>query len=175
MRDGAKPFAAPAQTANHFIKALALDKERNPPPATVFCSRELEKALAEFVQTEVTVGRGFPSDERIKSKARDVLGTQETAADDEVLLGRFREMMMARLELTQDGQVQFAAQQDQDQRQGQGQGQGQGQTQQQEEAFDMRMEDMFKPGELDDVLAGMDFDFTDLGGGGFDMSDIGIA
>ncbi|KAK3987837.1 homeobox protein 4 [Cladorrhinum sp. PSN332] len=158
MRDGAKPFTTHGNTANQFIKALALDPQRNPPPATVFCSRELENGLAEFVQIEMMDKGRFPSDERIKEKARGLVGTADkTAADDEMLLSKFKEMMWGRL-----GMDLGLEQQQQQQQQQQQVMQMQEQPQQQQEVFDMSMEDMFKPGELDDVLAGMDFDFTEL-------------
>ncbi|KAK4165975.1 homeobox protein 4 [Cladorrhinum sp. PSN259] len=186
MRDGAKPFSAHATTANQFIKALALDPQRNPPPAAVFCSRELEKGLAEFLQLEVMDKGRLPSDERIKEKARELVGTDKTAADDEVLLAKFKELMQERLgmNLQEDGLeglgfgpglgLQTQQQQQQQVMQTQTQTQTQTQGQGQQDIFDMSMEDMFKPGELDDVLAGMDFDFTELGTG-FGLEDIGMA
>ena len=68
------------------------------PPPQIFCSRELESALIDFVTAEVLAGRGFPSDESIRVKAREVLGRESTPTDDEVLMAKFKEMMRARLE-----------------------------------------------------------------------------
>ncbi|KAK4231323.1 homeobox protein 4 [Podospora fimiseda] len=177
MRDGAKAFTTHGSTANQFIKALALDPQRNPPPATVFCSRELEKGLAEFVQTEVTnSGGAFPSDERIKEKARQLVGTEKSAADDEMLLAKFKEMMTERLGMGMGLGLGLGLGLGFEQPQQQQQQVMNFQEQQgQQELFDMSMEDMFKLGELDDVLAGMDFDFTGLGTGFEIDENFGIA
>ncbi|AEO66951.1 uncharacterized protein THITE_2115555 [Thermothielavioides terrestris NRRL 8126] len=123
MREGAKPVTAHGATANRFCQALTT---RHDPPPSVFCSRELERELCEFVTAQVVAhGRaGFPDDEAIRERARAFLAGQggaaapatavagaggdggggyaaRTPADDPVLLGKFKEMMMVRLGLSQ--------------------------------------------------------------------------
>lgn len=90
--------SVPASAATRFIQALPT---RHPPPPSVFCSRELERELCGFVAGEVlaTGGGVFPSDEAIRERARAFLRTDRTAADDPVLLGKFKDMMKARLGL----------------------------------------------------------------------------
>ena len=75
-----------ASTANKFLNSMATRYE---PLAAVFCSRELEQGLNEFVKAESSKGT-FPSDEALKSKAREILRTDETAADDAVVLDKFK-------------------------------------------------------------------------------------
>ncbi|KAK4193892.1 pah6 homeobox protein encoded by the pah6 protein [Podospora australis] len=130
LRDGTKPFTAPGATVNRFVQAL---HTRHDPPATVFCSRELERGLIEFVSTSLS----FPADEALKQKAREILGTPTTPADDEVLLNTFKEMMKSRLDLS-----------------------GQQQQQQQQQQGEMiTMGQIIQDMEMDDF----DFDFTDMG------------
>ena len=75
-----------AQTAGKFLQSMG---ERWQKPATVFCSRELEKGLGEFVKACVANGN-VPSDEALRAKAREILGVQDTAADDVELLEKFK-------------------------------------------------------------------------------------
>ena len=57
----------------------------------IFCSRALERGLAEFVQSEMAATGGrFPSDERLRDCAREIVGAEETAADDPELLETFK-------------------------------------------------------------------------------------
>jgi hypothetical protein len=106
LRDGAKPFPAGYATAEKYLRSLA--SGRIAPPATVFCSRELENGLAEFVASEVlaSTARGatdpFPSDTTVRAKACEILGTSTTAADDLVLLEKFKSLMKGRLGLQED-------------------------------------------------------------------------
>lgn len=92
-------FEAEAATANKYLQSLA--QGRLPPPGKVFCSRELETGLVEYVAGQTApVGLGeFPSDEELRAKAREILGTQGTAADDPVLLGKFKDMVREKLGL----------------------------------------------------------------------------
>jgi hypothetical protein len=93
MTDGDNPksfaFDTEPETVNKFLKSF---QTRYPAPATVFCSRELEKGLVEFVEAE----GALPSDEALRARAREILGTSSTAADDDVLLGKFKEMVKAK-------------------------------------------------------------------------------
>ncbi|KAK3294917.1 C2H2 transcription factor [Chaetomium fimeti] len=98
--EGAKPIPTAGATANRFMCGLG-DPKRHEPPAVVFCSRELERDLADFVTGAVLVGgaAGFPTNEAVRERARRFLNAQKTPADDEVLLGRFAEVMRRRLGL----------------------------------------------------------------------------
>jgi hypothetical protein len=62
---------------------------RYEPPAAVFCSRELETSLSEFVKTEIAKGL-CPDNDALRAKARDILGVEHTAADDVQLLEKFK-------------------------------------------------------------------------------------
>ncbi|KAK4043362.1 C2H2 transcription factor [Parachaetomium inaequale] len=172
LREGAKPIPAHGSTANRFVQGLA-DAKRHEPPAAVFCSRELERALAEFVTGAVLAGAGvgvgnaqdaFPSDEAIRERARVFLGCHKTPADDGVLLGRFREVMRGRLGLVALGEGGQALQQQQQQQQGQIGQMGFG-------AASSTGMDFSSSGagagamdaSVEDVLQEMDFDFGDLG------------
>jgi hypothetical protein len=92
-------FQAAQATATKYIHSLA--QRRLPPPGKVFCSRELESGLVDFV-TERTAPFGlgeFPSDDELRARAKEVLGTPGTAADDAVLLGKFKDMVREKLAL----------------------------------------------------------------------------
>ncbi|KAK0619821.1 C2H2 type zinc finger-containing protein [Immersiella caudata] len=101
-----KPIQAESSTATKYLQSFTT---RHQPPASVFCSRELEAGLYEFVESQVSLlgcGGGkvaaqaaFPNDEAIRAKARDILKTPNTAADDPVLMETFKKMMKERLGL----------------------------------------------------------------------------
>ncbi|RYP26272.1 hypothetical protein DL767_008122 [Monosporascus sp. MG133] len=81
-------FEPDAATATHFLQHLT---RRYPAPAKVFCSRELESGLAEYVRRELHRSGGvFPSDEDMRERARQILGMEKTPCDDPVLLGKFK-------------------------------------------------------------------------------------
>lgn len=65
---------------------------RYPPPTKVFRSRELEEGLAGLVRHKAECG-AFPSDEELRARGRVILGMEKTAADEQALLERFKEMM----------------------------------------------------------------------------------
>jgi hypothetical protein len=71
-------------------------------PGTIFCSRELEKGLSDFViaQNLKPGWNAFPSDEEIRAKARELIGGQQTPADDQWLLEKFKIMMREKLGIT---------------------------------------------------------------------------
>lgn len=81
-----KVYQIKATTAQKFITSMA---ERYQPPASVFCSRELENGLNNFVHAQMTEG-SVPNDEELKAEARLILGTEQTAADDPLLLEKFK-------------------------------------------------------------------------------------
>ncbi|KAL1840574.1 hypothetical protein VTJ49DRAFT_306 [Mycothermus thermophilus] len=118
VRLGCKPIPARPSTANRFVRSLA-DTRRHEPPASVFCSRELERALTAFVTAEVAAGKPFPSAEQLRERAREVLGPAAvgglggwTPAEDEAVLGRFVEVVKSRLGLAGDGGNEAGPQQD---------------------------------------------------------------
>lgn len=94
LRDGAKLFNAPNEAANKWLNSFT---SRYPAPATVFCSRELEKGLTDYVEGRFAHGV-FPADDELKGKAREILATETTAADDSILLEKFKRLMKRRLE-----------------------------------------------------------------------------
>ncbi|KAL7627739.1 hypothetical protein AAE478_001934 [Parahypoxylon ruwenzoriense] len=86
--DNAKPFEPAASTANRFLRSFT---RRYPAPAKVFCSRELENGLTEYVRRELMrSGGAFPSDDQLRERARQIMAMQKTSCDDPVLLERFK-------------------------------------------------------------------------------------
>ena len=81
-----KVYKIPAKTAGKFLQSMS---ERWQKPATVFCSRDLEDGLGAFVKSEIASGV-VPTDDALRAKARAILGVQETAADDVLLLEKFK-------------------------------------------------------------------------------------
>lgn len=92
IHEGAKPFETEQRTVDKFLRTAAT---RYPPPATVFCSRELESGLAEFARASIRASAtgDLPSDEALRARAREILETDTTAADDAVLLEKFKAMI----------------------------------------------------------------------------------
>ncbi|KAI1369707.1 hypothetical protein F5Y08DRAFT_292730 [Xylaria arbuscula] len=87
LRDDAKPFESEAATANHFLQTFT---QRYPAPAKIFCSRELENGLTEYVKRELLKTGVFPSDSQLQARARDIMSMQKTPCDDPDLLGKFK-------------------------------------------------------------------------------------
>ncbi|KAI0206394.1 hypothetical protein F4808DRAFT_118067 [Astrocystis sublimbata] len=87
LNDQVKPFESDASTANHFLRTFT---QRYPAPAKIFCSRELEKGLTEYVKRELQKTGVFPSDTQLQARARDILGMSRTPCDDAILLGKFK-------------------------------------------------------------------------------------
>ena len=83
-----KVYKVQAKTAGQFLHSMG---ERWARPATVFCSRELESELGDFVRAQVEQGV-VPSDEALRAKARAILGVGVTAADDGSLLEKFKSL-----------------------------------------------------------------------------------
>ncbi|CAG8960757.1 hypothetical protein HYFRA_00002294 [Hymenoscyphus fraxineus] len=81
-----KVYKIKPATAQKFVSSIGT---RYPAPPTVFCSRKLEGGLNEFLTSQIALGI-FPTDEDLKAKAREILGAQETAADDVHLLEKFK-------------------------------------------------------------------------------------
>lgn len=81
-------------------------------PGVVFCSRELEKGLSDYVtaQNLLPGWNTFPSDEDLRAKAREIIGTQQTPADDQWLLERFKIMMREKLGITSSPENQSTSQ-----------------------------------------------------------------
>ncbi|KAI7758752.1 hypothetical protein LZL87_012258 [Fusarium oxysporum] len=89
--NNATPFETNQALLDGYIETFSSRYDR---PATVFCSRELESGLVRFVEAEITRGAGFPSDEALKLRGREILGSDKTAADNPSLLERFKVWMM---------------------------------------------------------------------------------
>ncbi|KAL2060825.1 hypothetical protein VTL71DRAFT_8877 [Oculimacula yallundae] len=85
-----KTYNISAKTAQKFVKGLS-EPTRWQKPAQVFCSRDLESKLGMYMRTSLAAGH-CPSDEEIRAKAREVLGMEQTAADDVELLRKFKAM-----------------------------------------------------------------------------------
>lgn len=96
MRVGAKSFPAGQSVANNFLETFT---SRYPRPAAVFCSRELEHGLVGYVENQVASTGRFPSDALIQAQGRQILNTNKTAAEDVVLLEKFKDMMKTKLPL----------------------------------------------------------------------------
>ena len=77
-----------ARTAANFLESMP---QRWQKPAIIFCSRDLEHGLNEFVKTEMARGDA-PSDEALRAKAREILGVERTPADEVELLEKFKAM-----------------------------------------------------------------------------------
>ncbi len=84
-------FRANQNTVANYIDDL---ESRYSRPAAIFCSRELELGMIEYVRKELSQSVSFPSDEALRAHARSVLGTDLTAADDTTLLAKFKAWMM---------------------------------------------------------------------------------
>ncbi|KAI1379508.1 hypothetical protein F4677DRAFT_409412 [Hypoxylon crocopeplum] len=90
--DDAKPFESAASTANRFLQSFT---RRYPAPAKVFCSRELETGLTEYVRREVQAAGVFPTDDQLRERARQILAMEKTSCDDPVLLEQFKAAVKA--------------------------------------------------------------------------------
>jgi hypothetical protein len=88
--DAARRLQLQPATANKYLQNFTA---RQDPPATIFCSRELEKGLIDFSLERTAMTGQIPGDEEIRARAREILGVQSTAADDAVLLAKFRDMV----------------------------------------------------------------------------------
>lgn len=150
VREGPVCFPAPLDTANKFLESFT---QRYPAPATVFCSRELESGLIDFVERRMAQGI-FPDDDSLRSKAREIVGTETTAADDVVLLEKFKEMMRARLlaptATALSGTVEDASMKDAEQP-----------SAQKALALPLNMDLNPSDNDLDDILKDMQFQFDD--------------
>ncbi|CAK7221029.1 hypothetical protein SCUCBS95973_004357 [Sporothrix curviconia] len=86
-------FGMAPETANKYLQSFTT---RYAKPATVFCSRELENGLMDYVRNATAQnGQAFPSDEALRAKACEILGCTPqhgTSADDKELLGKFKDM-----------------------------------------------------------------------------------
>lgn len=158
LRSGVKTFETESATANKFLQGLATCS----PPAAVFCSRELEGKLSEFVTAKVASAslglsaEPFPSDDSLRAEARDILGMQTTAADDPVLLTKFKTMMQEKLGLSRTG-----AQQQRSQATAVPPSTSATEEAQQLAAMPLDIDMNITDGELTDILQDMDFDFGD--------------
>ncbi|KAI1874944.1 uncharacterized protein JN550_002373 [Neoarthrinium moseri] len=91
-RDNAKPFEPDAAIVNRYLQTLG---QRYPAPAKIFCSRELENGLTEYVKRETIKTGMMPSNDQLRERARAIMGMQKTAADDTELLEKFKAAITA--------------------------------------------------------------------------------
>lgn len=75
-----------ADTANAMLKSMT---QRYEAPGKIFCSRELETGLNEFVANQKAKGV-MPSDEDLRAEGRRILKLEQTSADDQQLLDKFK-------------------------------------------------------------------------------------
>ncbi|KAF4998865.1 hypothetical protein FDECE_11678 [Fusarium decemcellulare] len=92
MGQGGKSL--PAAVANSYLENLLSQSAR---PAMVFCSRELERGLVEYVESHVVDTGRMPSDAMIKEHGRQILNSNSTPAEDADLLQKFKDMMAKKL------------------------------------------------------------------------------
>ncbi|CAJ0549031.1 Ff.00g026440.m01.CDS01 [Fusarium sp. VM40] len=99
MGQGAKSL--PAVIANSYIEKLTSEAAR---PAEVFCSRELERGLISYVEDHVACKASMPSDAMLQTRARRILDSHITPADDIDLLNKFKDMVAKRVPHTAPAQ-----------------------------------------------------------------------
>jgi hypothetical protein len=114
----------------------------------------------------------FPNDEAIRAKAKEILKTPNTAADDPVLIEKFKKMMKERLGLASPSEATFGAQAQVSQSQGAlGEIQISGTAMPGMDllsptgidlSFPPNMDLGMTDGELNDILQDIDFDFGDM-------------
>ncbi|KAF9776735.1 hypothetical protein IL306_005050 [Fusarium sp. DS 682] len=92
MGQGAKSL--PAAIANSYIEKLTSQAAR---PAEVFCSRELERGLISYVEDHVACKGSIPTDAMLQTRARRILDSETTPADDIDLLNKFKNMVAKRV------------------------------------------------------------------------------
>lgn len=94
MGQCSKSFPAGQSVANSYLEDFTSRELR---PATVFCSRELERGLVQFVENCFTGTGRMPSDAAIQAQGRHILGRDKTAAEDPALLQKFKDMMASKM------------------------------------------------------------------------------
>ncbi|GFP53541.1 homeobox protein 4 [Trichoderma asperellum] len=95
MRTGAKAITAGHSAVNSYLEELTSSPSRK--PAVIFCSRELEWGLQQYSKAYFIDTGLLPSDMALKAKAREILKTETTAADDPVLLDKFKTWLITKL------------------------------------------------------------------------------
>ncbi|CAK7202461.1 hypothetical protein SEUCBS139899_005184 [Sporothrix eucalyptigena] len=99
-------FGMAPETANKYLQSFTTRYAR---PATIFCSRELENGLTDYVRTVVARnGQPFPTDEALRAKACEILSCTPqhgTPADDKELLSKFKDMIRGMLSADQTHQA----------------------------------------------------------------------
>ncbi|KAL3303537.1 C2H2 type zinc finger containing protein [Colletotrichum asianum] len=105
IRD-ARMFDTDSAILNKYLETF---KTRYAKPATIFCARELEDGLVRFVETEFAITGTFPSDDALRAQARLILKQPTTAADDQVLLDKFKGWVSTKQSEQQQQQPQLSA------------------------------------------------------------------
>ncbi|KAM0349013.1 hypothetical protein ACHAPU_003948 [Fusarium lateritium] len=99
MGQGAKSL--PAVIANSYIEKLTSVAAR---PAEIFCSRELERGLISYVEDHVACNGTMPSDAMLQTRARRILDSHTSPADDTDLLNKFKDMVSKKISHTTPAQ-----------------------------------------------------------------------
>ncbi|KAJ2981141.1 hypothetical protein NUW58_g6765 [Xylaria curta] len=102
LSDKARPFESSASTTNHFLRTFT---QRYPAPPKIFCSRELENGLTEYVKRELQKTGVFPGDKQLQARARDIMSMQKTPCDDPVLLDKFKAALQGNMPTQQPGPI----------------------------------------------------------------------
>lgn len=90
LQSGTKPFTAGQSVANSFLQDL---KSRYPRPAVIFCSRELELGLIDFVKASVETTGCLPSTDAVCAEGKRVHSYEPSPMDDGALVDKFQEWM----------------------------------------------------------------------------------
>ncbi|KAJ4864631.1 homeobox KN domain-containing protein [Trichoderma breve] len=102
MRTGAKPFTAGHSAVNSYLEELT--SSPNQKPAVIFCSRELEWGLQQYAKAYFMDKGVLPSDTGLKAKGREILKATHTAADDPILLEKFKAWLHTKLPVLASGE-----------------------------------------------------------------------
>lgn len=142
MRTGAKAITAGHSAVNSYLEELTSSPNRK--PAVIFCSRELEWGLQQYSKANFIDTGLLPSDMALRAKAREILKSKKTAADDPILLNKFKAWLIAKLPQLASGEP----------------------IQQETNAMDSflpavptNMDINISDAEIGDILKDMDFDF----------------
>jgi hypothetical protein len=90
LQSGTKPFTAGQSVANSFLQDL---KSRYPRPAVIFCSRELELGLIDFVKASVQTTGCLPSTDAVRAEGKRIHNYEPSPMDDSALVDKFQEWM----------------------------------------------------------------------------------
>ncbi|KAK5998296.1 Homeobox protein 4 [Cladobotryum mycophilum] len=152
MKAGARQFTAGQSAANSYLETLSSPAFCQ--PAAVFCSRELERGLEEYVKQFMAHYGYFPCDSALQRRAREILNSDKTAADDPVLLRTFKVYVLEKMDKeTAESACPLMGQAENQQQQ-------QGQADKPASPMPANMDLNISDADLGDILKDMDFDFS---------------